>query len=1292
MPRRDVFTTIHSEGALLPPDFLQNLVAPKATVDGLAPADYHLAGTEKLNEAASRAWNHLVGVWAAFHSASAELKAGERATTVTREKWLLPLFQELGYGRLQAARAFEIDGKTYAISHVWGQTPIHLVGRDIDLDRRTPGVAGASRTSPHGLLQEFLNRSPGHLWGVVSNGLKLRLLRDNRSFTRQAYVEFDLAAMMDGQGFADFVVLWLVCHQSRVEGERPELCWLEKWSEAAKKGGTRALDDLRDGVQRAIEALGRGFLKHAANGALRGKLASGALTKQDYYRQLLREVYRLIFVFVAEDRELLLLPDATAAAKDRYNKFYSVTRLRSLAERRRGTQHDDLWRGLSMVFMKLSSPTGCLELGIPALGSFLWSDKATPDLDACAIANADLLGAVRALAFTAERGIRRAVDYRNLGPEELGSVYESLLELHPELNAEAGTFELRSAAGHERKATGSYYTPTSLIESLLDSALDPILDDATKNPDAESAILKLTVCDPACGSGHFLLAAAHRIAKRLAAIRTGEEEPAPGTVRTALRDVIGHCVYGVDVNPMAVELCKVSLWLEALNPGKPLSFLDHRIRVGNSLIGASPELIGNGVPDAAFNVIEGDDRNACAVLKRRNAAERRGLGPLFAEQEREIQERLRRAAAAIDDLPDEHPEHIRAKELAFAQYEQAPELRHKALLADVWCAAFFLQKNSADASRAASHPGVTQAVLNNIAHDLPLSSALAPEIDRLASSWRFFHWHLTFPEVFAKGGFDLVLGNPPWDTLSPDRREYFGQFQDGMRSLSPTDQDQVIDRLLENSVVASEWTDYQRRLFRLVHFLKHSGRFTLFARGNLGKGDFNVYRMFTETALKSARQGGCVALVLPGGIYGGANASAIRQFLMDKYQLLHLWGLSNTERGWFSDVDMSRFAAFAARRGGRTSTFLAQFGLMHPADLAREPVSIDADFLRHNAPDTYAIPDVRSAADLTVAAKMVNRYPPFGQTSNGPPIRHYQAELHMGNDRHRFTTDTTGLPLYEGRMIGQFDHRAKTYDSGHGNSSVWIERPFGDPLKAIVSQWTVRPEDVPAKLGDRCTRYRLCFRDVAQPRDVRSLIATLVPPGVICGDKVPTLDFGWEHEWAYLPWLAVANSFVMDWMVRSKLSSPKMSFTLVDSLPFPRPKLEDTWVRRAAPLVLALVCTAPEMTVYWNSMSGLDLSVRVPDGTVPPTALTDESARALARAEIDAIVGRDVFGLTRQELSDVLETFPIVKRQDEIVHGEYCTKRRILACYDGQLGTVLAQSDQRSGQPELGLSGALRNT
>jgi hypothetical protein len=205
-------------------------------------------------------------------------------------------------------------------------------------------------------------------WGFVSNGLKLRLLRDNRSLTRQAYVEFDLVAMMEGQAFSDFVVLWLMCHQSRVEAVPPEPCWLEKWATEAREQGTRALKELRKGVKDAIESLGRGFLKHSANRLLLEKLRAGSLDRQDYYRQLLRAVYRLIFLFVAEARERLLISEPGSAATERYNRFYSIARLRELAASRRGTPHGDLWQSLQVVVRGLSSERGLGELGLPALG------------------------------------------------------------------------------------------------------------------------------------------------------------------------------------------------------------------------------------------------------------------------------------------------------------------------------------------------------------------------------------------------------------------------------------------------------------------------------------------------------------------------------------------------------------------------------------------------------------------------------------------------------------------------------------------------------------------------------------------------------------------------------------------------------------------------------------------------------------------------------------------------------------------------------------------------------------
>ena len=352
----------------------------------------------------------------------------------------------------------------------------------------------------------------------------------------------------------------------------------------------------------------------------------------------------MLFWFVAEDRGALLQPDpddadtATRAslrqARDRYAAYFSSARLRQLARRHRGSRHGDLFDAAQLVFDALGTEGGVPELALPGIGGIFESqhDDGTPlpldePLAGARLSNEALLGAVRALSLVKPRdgGAWRRVDFGNLGAEELGSVYESLLELIPRYDAEQLAYTLETLAGNERKESGSYYTPTSLVECLLDSALDPLLDEACTHGTAEervSALLDITVCDPACGSGHFLVAAARRIAKRIAAEETGESEPPDAVVRAALRRVTGRCIYGVDINPMAAELAKVSLWIEALDPGKPLSYLDQNIRVGNSLLGVTPALLAEGLPDAAFTPIEGDDRKVAAALKKQNAGER----------------------------------------------------------------------------------------------------------------------------------------------------------------------------------------------------------------------------------------------------------------------------------------------------------------------------------------------------------------------------------------------------------------------------------------------------------------------------------------------------------------------------------------------------------------------------------------------------------------------------------------------------------------------------------------------
>lgn len=1310
--RQDLFTTIRTEGAILPPDLLQRIAAGDADVEGLTARDYHLSG-EKLNEAVNRSWNKLTGAWAAFKSAREKLPATDVGTSVTRERWLLPLFQELGYGRMPAAKAVELEGKTYAVSHRWQNTPMHLVGVRADLDRRAAGVAGAARSSPHSLLQEYLNRADEALWGFVSNGLRLRILRDNKSLTRQSFVEFDLESMMDGQVYPDFKLLWLLCHQSRVETQPdapPDACWLERWSQTAIKQGTRALDQLRSGVEQAITALGRGFLAHPANGALRQKLTGGTLAAQDYYRQLLRVVYRLMFLFVAEDRRLLFAPESEPAARDAYTRFYSTRRLRELAARLRGTPHTDLYAGLSLVFSKLDC-TGCPELALPALGSFLWSEGAIADLLGCVLSNRDLLAAISELAYTQDGGVRRPVDYKNLGPEELGGIYESLLELHPRLNSDAGLFELSTAAGHERKTTGSYYTPTSLVNCLLDSALDPVLDEAAKKPDPAKAILDLKVCDPACGSGHFLISAAHRIAKRLGGARTGDEEPAPDVYRHALRDVIGHCIYGVDMNPMAVELCKVSLWMEALEPGKPLSFLDSHIQMGNALLGATPALLDQPLPDEALKEIEGDDPARAREYRKRNKDERQGQEHLFDQPRFVNLADLAATLAELEQNQQETAEQVHTLEQRYSEHLRGSHGAAK-FFADAWCAAFVWPKDRQ------TDDALTHATLGAIRtkgeHCLP--PWMREKVRELARQYRFFHWHIAFPQVFgprSEGGFDLVLGNPPWERIKLQEKEWFAERRPEIANATNAAQRRrmIAELASTDPALHGAFLDECRRAEGESHFVRNSGRYPL-----CGRGDVNTYALFAELNRSILSGPGRVGCIVPSGIAMDDTTKFFFRDLMDTGSLESLFDFENAE-AIFPTVHRSyKFSLLTLRRpsGGAGDLRDPAIFIFFAHDTAqvvdpnRRMVLSSQDIALLN-PNTRTCPIFRTRRDADVTKAIYKRVPVLtiegteGQNAWGVK---FLTMFHMAGDSGSFRTrrqlesegcnlagtvfrgnGRTYLPLYEAKMTNLFDHR-------HGNvvGSENLAELSGIPAEATTYEQHRDPtfQAMPrywvdeslvsevVKRADWTKKYFISFRDLARSTDVRTAIHALLPM-VGVGHKAPLmLPFNATPiQMACL--LGNLNSFVFDYCVRQKIGGASLSFFIVKQVPVLPPTTYDLpcpWVTGAKtvgewllPLVLELTYTA------W------DLSAFAADcGYSGAPFVWDDERRLLIRCEIDTALFH-LYGIGREDAAYILDTFPIVERKDrEKYAGKYRTKDTILEIFDAMAAAI---RDGKSYQTRL---------
>lgn len=1292
------FPSVRTEGGLLPAETLQRIAAGEAggerrPLDGLDAASYHLAPGERLNEAISRSWSRLVGTWASFSAAREKLPESDAGTTLTRERWLLPLFQELGYGRLPTTRPVPAGGRDYAVSHLWQTTPIHLVSFRVDLDRKAPGVSGASRSSPHSLVQELLNRSDEHLWGFVSNGLLLRLLRDNASLSRQAYVELDLAAMMEGELYSDFTLLWLLAHVSRVEREKPETpesCRLEAWTKAAREEGLRALDTLRDGVEEALGVLGRGFFDEPANAPLRDRLASGALPVQDYYRQLLRLVYRLLFLLVAEDRGLLFHPSSAPLARERYLRYFSLSRLRSLAASRRGSRHGDLWAGLVLVMKKLGSDVGCPELALPALGGFLFGDEAMPDLAAASLGNAALLEAVRKVALTERDGYLRPVDFRNLGAEELGSVYESLLELHPVLHAEGrGSFELRSAAGSERKTTGSYYTPTSLIECLLDSALDPVLDEAAKAPDPEKALLALKVCDPACGSGHFLIAAAHRIARRLASARTGEEEPDPSAARTALRDVIGRCLYGVDLNPMAAELCRVALWIEALEPGKPLSFLDHHVQVGNSLLGTTPALLAGGIPDEAFTPIEGDEKAACSAWKKQNKRERQQKG--LAEAAAEPWEAVRHLAAeraGLDATPDVSRDGVRAKEERWRRLLASDDYARSRLVADAWCAAFVWKKTS---DRNAPPPVTEETFRRLAANPASVPEPVRREVARLSDQYRFFHWHLAFPEVFRvpgpgekaeneqqgwTGGFDVVLGNPPWEQQEFKETEWFASRQpDILSATTAAERKARIEALATKQPKDyGEYLSAKRLPQAVTHFEARSGAFPL-----CGAGRINTYAAFAEVLVRLLGGRARMGCIVPTGIATDDSTKRFFQFVVDTGRLQSIFDFEN-QSGLFPGVHREQRFSVLVIAGASLLFQKASYAffLTQPEEIADRRFELGAADIAVLNPNTRTSPLFRSPRDCEVVTRIYGKnsilVSDATPESNTWPVAFRQGLFNMSTDSRLFidaatlegagairegnaysSDDKKYLPLYEGKLTTLWDHRAADFsqatlaDVRAGRELPIPDCDHRDPARLTMPRFWVDEKDVEASAGEK-SPFLLTFHGIANPNNERTSIFSITP-FVGVGHSL-FIVLGLPAQQA-LQFCAMGNSIPFDYVLRCKVASRNFSFFTAKQLPVISPERFDScWGEFVVSRALELTYTAWDL---WEFAAAFGL-------TASPFAW-DPERRFLLRCELDAAFFH-LYGIPRDDVAYILNTFPIVRRNDEKTHGEYRTKRVILEIYD----------------------------
>lgn len=1165
------------------------------------------------------------------------------------------------------------------------------------LDRRSATLSVERSRSPAFALQDYLNEEDDALWGLATNGNVIRLMRDNASLTRPAFIEADLAQIFSNEDAASFGLLWLLIHRSRFgnAGAPATDCALERWREAGTKEGEVARDRLAAQVKLALNILGSGFLE--ANPDLAKKLSSGEQNLTEWFNELLRLVYRLIFLMVAEDRNLLHPKVSRTEARKLYVDGYSLAQLR--AQCFRGAtwdRHHDRFEGVKVVFRSLAH--GQEALALPALGGLFAADM-LPNLEGARLRNRAFMEALYRLSWLQGKTGMAPVNWRAMETEELGSVYESLLELQPQLGEDGRTLIFASDAaeqkGNQRKTTGSYYTPDSLVQALLDTALDPVLDKTeAEADDPEAALLNLSVIDPACGSGHFLLAAARRIATRVARLRA-DGTPGQEDFRHALRDVARSCIHGVDRNPMAVELTKVALWIETVDPGLPLGFFDAQILCGDALLGVFDlGVLEEGIPDAAYKPLTGDDKDVAKYYREKNKRETKERERIAAGFGFNRQQDFMREFARLRAMPEDTVKQIEAKadKLRALTVKGAAAWTLEAAC-DLYVSAFLVPKTKGGPHagqdglprRGAETVTTSGTVWEWLRGVSPFGPLFGAAIDA-ARAARAFHWPLEFPDIMQRGGFDVVLGNPPWERVEVQEQEIFALSHPEIATAkNASHRKRMIEALKTDEPTAyARWRGELRAAATEVNFFKESGRFPL---GSPGK--VNTYAVFSDLAWQATHPSGHAGIIIPNGLVVGFTYREFLRELLSNKALVSFYGFENEDKIFKAVHNETKFGLLTM--GGKDVRIEQPWFTAHirqPGEIAdpEKRYALTIDEIRAINPNTLNLPALRWTRDAKVTAAIHTAAAILIEKDGNSVVRNdwkltFKTLFNMATDSGLFIDhediaslieDRRGAlavlndgrkvyPLYEGKMFWHFDHRYGTYEKQtEKQANKGVLPRVADDLHGIADYqiqpryWVDEGLTNEALGEDAKTEWFFSWRDVGPSE--RSFVGTIIPRTAM-GHASPYISTDLPPGEA-LALSAVLSSLVVDYAVRQK--THRMTFFIVEQLPMlSRAKLEEApiwlgekardWINERA---IELFYT------NWE-LRGLSESL---DAATPPYRW-DESRRPTLQAEIDAAI-LHFYGLNREQSEWLLDSFRVLRKYEERDHGEFRTKNLVLTAYD----------------------------
>lgn len=1297
------------EGNLFLPYQLQQVFLGKNI--NQTPSHYNIPRGVTIKEECSRGFNIARAEWAEFIKFSKQEGIDDQKRLEYTTYFVKQLLQfGLGYQITETAPIFvpylpdeaSPEDRTFPVTHFASGLPLAIVSSAHTLDEFSSFVTytngDTKRKTAFQIIQELINGKPEYVWGFVSNGHILRLVHKAIALTRPCYVEFNLETMFNGGDYAEFFHMWEMLHASRTKKDAAGDNVWDLWVKEGVDSGQPAREAMGANLEEALKILGNGFLKTPGNEFLLDKLKTSSYV-QDFQHQLLQLIYRFMFVFTLEERHILNLKDSTpenALARSRYDEGYAFHRFIQPARKLR-FQNDycDAWQSVLLVFKALDH--GEPLLALPSLGGLFAADRCV-DLSNAKLANKYFYPAMEKMRWAVLNGVLTTIDYKNMDTEELGSIYEGLLELIPQVDLTTQSFGYLYATGNERKSSGSYYTPDSLVQSLIKTALEPVIEQKLKDhpQNFEQGLLSLSVIDPACGSGHFLLAAARRIADKLAEVRAGNESVSPELYRKSLHDVIQHCIYGVDLNPMAVELTKIALWLEGYAEGTPLSFLDHHIKHGNALLGVyDVNMVKLGIPDDAYERTDKDiepefsltQKDVCKRIKDRNRKERAeaekhpdtlGFMPLFQN------------VSSIELSSTFANANERQKELIYAKYQEQLQNNPDKIASDLYIAAFLMSKTPDTELRVPTSNDIFKQLYapDTLTVDNLAKSKAAAELCR---AYNVFHWPFEFPEQCKEDkGFDCVLGNPPWEKMNLEETEWFINKVPEIARTNKGDERQKMIKALSHGEFGDKYLnlpknidrkDYEQKIYMSyvqdTHFFSTFTNFChlsnqVYGRFPLtGVGITNLYAYFAELGNTIRNNAGSVGMVLPAGIISDNSTQAFSHTIFNG-QIASVYHFDNTEK-LFKDVDSRySFVLLTLKQTAQADLVFYATNLKQLADSKRHLHFEPTDLKLFN-PNTQTCIVVRSDYDLKLCRKLYHKAPILIRDDDPIHGNPWQIQtLQMFNmttasylfHKEKSIDNGSLVSLYEGKMFQQFDHRWASFDSKLNDFCDVTQQNKEQSNYLVQPRYWIDSTEVQKKLASRNWKqsWMLAWRDIGRSTDERTLIVSVLPSKIGLGHTSVCL-FPNTNESLVACLLSTMNSLVVDFVLRLKQSGAHVSIFTLKQLPILSPEVfTEQDIKFICDRVAQLTRTADDINAVWMT-------------DYPSYTFQKPEERLRLRAELDAYIAR-MYGLNREEVHYILDpsdvmgadhpsvTFLGLKRNQISEFGEYLTQRLVLEAFD----------------------------